>query len=318
VAKYRGQPAVARAYEEQARQIKRALGNTLGEVITLVELGKQDLVSGDAAGAGVHGQETLTLARAEKFVWGEAGALLVLGRAALAQDRFSRAQRLLDSALTLYRQLGHPQGVGYTLMALGVLALDTGKPSRARDFFIEALSLAQRAGEALLIARLIEELGGLSVGRQALRAAILAGAAAAQRQMLGASASDPELSPKDRSRIEGWLQDTRRELGEAGFQAAWRAGQALPVEEAIREAASAQAGDVDAAPVRKHLSPREQEVAALVAQGYTNQQIAARLVFAEATAKKHVEHILAKLEFKSRAQIVAWHLAGAVEEISAS
>ncbi len=45
--------------------------------------------------------------------------------------------------------------------------------------------------------------------------------------MLGASASDPSSSPKGRARIEGWLQAARRVLGEPGFTAAWRAGQAL-------------------------------------------------------------------------------------------
>jgi non-specific serine/threonine protein kinase len=78
------------------------------------------------------------------------------------------------------------------------------------------------------------------------------------------------------------------------------------VEEAISEAASVQVEGIDA-PSRTHLSSREREVAALVAQGYTNQQIAARLVFAEATAAKHVEHILEKLGFTSRVQIASWY-----------
>jgi DNA-binding CsgD family transcriptional regulator len=56
------------------------------------------------------------------------------------------------------------------------------------------------------------------------------------------------------------------------------------------------------------LTLREREVAALVAEGRTNQQIADQLIFTESTARKHVEHILAKLGFSSRAQIVAWHL----------
>jgi pimeloyl-ACP methyl ester carboxylesterase/DNA-binding CsgD family transcriptional regulator len=54
------------------------------------------------------------------------------------------------------------------------------------------------------------------------------------------------------------------------------------------------------------LSPREREVAALVAQGLTNRQIAERLVVTEGTATLHVKHTLAKLGFRSRAQIAAW------------
>jgi non-specific serine/threonine protein kinase len=308
LAQYRGEQDRARACHQQALLIQRDLNNTLVQVVILIELGKLDLVAGDAAAAVAHGQETLTLARAQRFAWGEAGALYVLGRAAHIQGRLGRAQRLLDNSLVLYRQQSHAQGVGYTLTALGVLALDTREASRARDYLLEALTVAQRAGEVLLIARLIEELAGLSVRRDPFRAMTLAGAAAAQRQKLGASATDPSLSPRDRARIEGWLQVARSELGEPAFTAACRTGDVLPVEDAIREAASVQAAVVEV-PARTHLSPREREVAALIAQGYTNQQIAARLIFSEATAAKHVEHILGKLGFTSRVQIAAWHSA---------
>jgi non-specific serine/threonine protein kinase len=306
LARYRGEVALARAHHEQSLHIQRQLDSKLDQVTILVELVKLDLVAGDSAAAVARGQETLALARAVNFRWGEPAALQVLGRAEHLQGRLGRAQALLVKSLTLFRQLGHPQGVGDTLTALGMLALDAGAPSRALDCLSEALTVAQRAGEALLIARLIEELGALSVRRNPLRAATLAGAATALRQKLGASPSDPQLTPKDRARMEERLQLARRELGDGGFAAAWRAGQAIPVEEAIREAASVEAGGVDA-PSRIHLSPREREVAALVAQGYTNQQIGARLVITEATAAKHVEHILEKLGFTSRVQIAAWH-----------
>ncbi|MCX6465784.1 MAG: LuxR C-terminal-related transcriptional regulator, partial [Pseudonocardiales bacterium] len=53
------------------------------------------------------------------------------------------------------------------------------------------------------------------------------------------------------------------------------------------------------------LSPREAEVAALVAEGLTNRAIAERLVISERTAANHVAHILTKLGFTSRSQIAA-------------
>lgn len=54
------------------------------------------------------------------------------------------------------------------------------------------------------------------------------------------------------------------------------------------------------------LSRREEIVAALVARGYTNAGIARELTIARATVATHVAHILAKLNFRSRAQIAAW------------
>ena len=54
------------------------------------------------------------------------------------------------------------------------------------------------------------------------------------------------------------------------------------------------------------LSPREQQIAALVADGLSNREIAAQLVISERTAQNHVQHILGKLGFANRAQIAAW------------
>jgi DNA-binding CsgD family transcriptional regulator len=59
----------------------------------------------------------------------------------------------------------------------------------------------------------------------------------------------------------------------------------------------------------QELSPRELEVAALVADGLTNSAIAARLFVSRATVSSHVTHILTKLGFTSRAQIAAWVVA---------
>ena len=54
------------------------------------------------------------------------------------------------------------------------------------------------------------------------------------------------------------------------------------------------------------LSPRESEVAALVAEGRTNKEIAAALYLSERTAQNHVQHILTKLGLANRTQIAAW------------
>jgi DNA-binding CsgD family transcriptional regulator len=54
------------------------------------------------------------------------------------------------------------------------------------------------------------------------------------------------------------------------------------------------------------LSPREREVARLVARGLTNKQIGETLYVSERTAENHVQHILVKLGFSNRSQIAAW------------
>jgi len=54
------------------------------------------------------------------------------------------------------------------------------------------------------------------------------------------------------------------------------------------------------------LTPREREVAALVAEGLTNREIAARLYLSERTAQNHVQHILTKLGLPNRGQVAVW------------
>jgi DNA-binding CsgD family transcriptional regulator len=54
------------------------------------------------------------------------------------------------------------------------------------------------------------------------------------------------------------------------------------------------------------LTAREREVAAHLARGLSNRQIAGELVIAVATAERHVTNVLNKLGFHSRAQIAAW------------
>jgi DNA-binding CsgD family transcriptional regulator len=54
------------------------------------------------------------------------------------------------------------------------------------------------------------------------------------------------------------------------------------------------------------LTPREAEVAALVAEGLSNGEIGRRLYISPKTASVHVSNILAKLGMSSRAEIAAW------------
>jgi DNA-binding NarL/FixJ family response regulator len=51
------------------------------------------------------------------------------------------------------------------------------------------------------------------------------------------------------------------------------------------------------------LTPREREVAALLAEGRTNQEIAEVLVIERGTAANHVAHILHKLGASNRTQV---------------
>ncbi len=66
-------------------------------------------------------------------------------------------------------------------------------------------------------------------------------------------------------------------------------------------------GQPEPAPVQASpLTPREREVAALVARGLSNRAIARDLVITEATAERHIGNVFAKLGLASRAQLAVW------------
>jgi pimeloyl-ACP methyl ester carboxylesterase len=57
------------------------------------------------------------------------------------------------------------------------------------------------------------------------------------------------------------------------------------------------------------LTARQTEVAALVAEGLTNRQLAERLHITERSAESHLERIRLRLGFSSRSQVAAWYVA---------
>jgi DNA-binding NarL/FixJ family response regulator len=75
-----------------------------------------------------------------------------------------------------------------------------------------------------------------------------------------------------------------------------------------RDRAEALARRIEGAAHRSdgELTGRELEVAALLADGLTNGQLAERLFISPKTAAVHVSNILAKLGLSSRAEIAAW------------
>jgi non-specific serine/threonine protein kinase len=104
---------------------------------------------------------------------------------------------------------------------------------------------------------------------------------------------------------ESWMIGVRRDLGENAAEA-FSAGTQFTLDEAM---ALAHEGDerVAVAPqVDAALTRRERQVVVLLARGLSNPQIADELVISPRTAQRHVENILGKLGFVSRAQVAAW------------
>jgi DNA-binding NarL/FixJ family response regulator len=146
-------------------------------------------------------------------------------------------------------------------------------------------------------------------GRQYERAAVLLGAAAGLWQSMG-------TTPDSNQPMAGHHRDCERQarqvLGETAFQAAYHRGLDLPADDAVTYALQESPNKPSAKPPapavsdEAPLTPREVQVARLIAVGRSNKDIAAALVISQRTAENHVEHILTKLGFTSRAQVAAW------------
>jgi DNA-binding NarL/FixJ family response regulator len=59
-------------------------------------------------------------------------------------------------------------------------------------------------------------------------------------------------------------------------------------------------------PLPAGLTPREAEVLSLIAAGMSNREIAVHLVLSEGTVKSHINHLLAKIDARDRAQAVSY------------
>jgi predicted ATPase/DNA-binding SARP family transcriptional activator/DNA-binding CsgD family transcriptional regulator len=307
-----GDYAQARALGEASLAVWRALGDPEGTAQALSHLGIYVRELGDYARAQALLEEGLALYR----TLGAPGAppppetahtLLRLGEVFQAQGDVGRARACYEEARALLEAAGErPVRLPHHL---GGLALDEGRYAAAGAWFRESLALQRAQGLREWVPSSLADLAGLAAAEgDAARALRLAGAAERAAEEAGAT-----LQPTERARLDRWLAGARRALGPTAAEAARAAGRDLSVDEAVTEALAAPAPE--AAEARRPapagraaiLTPREREVAALLAAGcHSDRQLAARLTIEPSTAGVHVQRILEKLGLRSRWQVATW------------
>jgi tetratricopeptide (TPR) repeat protein len=186
----------------------------------------------ELGGAEALAEEALTRFRAIDDVQEVAGTLALLGQLAQQRGDFARARGLLEEALALRRKRPSAWGVPWTTMMLGEVAADEGNSARAAALLEESLRLHVANGDHYGIGVCLLDLGKLAAdGMRPGVAARLLGASEALREVGGLA-----LEPKERSKYERCVSRARADLGAAAFDAAWQAGRALPLAQAITEA----------------------------------------------------------------------------------
>lgn len=302
--------AAHRSFQESL-QIYQGLGDKRGMADSLYRLGSWAGYLGDFAQAWAFYNQSLALSRELGYQQGIVYALCDLGHVCWHQGDYTPARALLEEGLALCRRLGQKRRLAFGLWSLGLVAHDEGKYAEAHSLYEEGLVTGREAGDPFGTAFCLEAFAALAATQgRAPRAARLLGAAESYR-----AAINSPLPRSHRSDYDRPVALMRAALSEATFAEARAAGRAMTLEDAIQYAltpelagprASKQTGAAGPESPLDRLTPREQEVAALIAQGLTNREIASRLVIAERTAEGHVQSILNKLGFNARAQIAAW------------
>jgi non-specific serine/threonine protein kinase len=229
-----------------------------------------------------------------------------LAAATALQDQAERSAQLCEDAVASCDARGERWLKSYLLWDLGLVAWQLGNTERAAASGREALRLARAFNEQWVIAFCIEILAWTAhADLKDRRAARLLGSAEGFWRRVGAPLFGMEHLVRQHRRC---LDEVRQNLGEDAFELAFRSGMTMDSDPAIAYALEepAPASDTPGAAPDVVLTQREMEVAALVAEGLSNKEIALKLVISQRTAEAHVGHILEKLSFSSRSQVAAW------------
>jgi predicted ATPase/DNA-binding CsgD family transcriptional regulator len=290
---------------EECRELAERIGDAPKAAIATVFLGMAAMMRGDVRAAHRRYEEALGRMQRELDPLGFVMAATRLGFASFLLGDADVGVKLCEEAVAMSDEHGEVWHKAETLADLSTILWQQGQTGRAADLAVEGLRIQASFENAVGTAQFLEILAWIAAtdgGHQ--RAARLLGAADRIWHAIDAS-----LFPY----LLGYRAETertvRRALGARGFETEHRRGlepaDADNVAYALGESGPviAVAHDTGAAVA---LTPREREIAELVGEGLTNKDIAARLVISPRTAEGHVEHILNKLSFTSRAQVAVW------------
>ena len=310
-ATYRGDAARATALFEEGLAAARESGNRRILPYLLTGLGGSASDAGDFERAGVLWKEALELERQSGSNMGASGVLFNLGYAELAKGNQEPAMALLEESLATAREVGDKGVVAAALLGLGIATTLRGEPDEASTPLKESLTIELELENKGNVAENLEGLAeAAGASRQDLRAARLWGAAEALREEMGV-----RWGAAERLLHEPQLLAARSRIHQAIWETGFAEGETMGLEHAVdyalleeeSTAASSQAPDQPSIHEQPPtLTAREGEVAAMVARGLSNRQIAQELYLSERTIEHHVSKTLRKLGLASRTEIAAW------------
>jgi predicted ATPase/class 3 adenylate cyclase/DNA-binding CsgD family transcriptional regulator len=296
-----GDREAARVRLESFAQQAEAIGGAIGRPFAILDLLTMMAALGDPGAAA--GMLTLLFdsndERPVPFLegWGRS----VLGAALLASADLVGARSALAEAKRYAEQGGNPWLVAMADFHLAQLERQAGDPSTAEDLHHEALALRAQRGLQPGIAESLEALASLALDHESPEEAVrLLAAAAALRRRIGL----PRW-PGEQLAFDADLERATEKLGHERFEPIWAEGDALGTHEAVAYASRARGQRKRPSKGWASLTPTENDVVGLAAQGLTNPEIGERLFISRATVKTHLAHIFTKLGVGTRAELAA-------------
>ncbi|RYF61069.1 MAG: protein kinase, partial [Comamonadaceae bacterium] len=301
-----GDTAAGAALLAEGDEIADRPGKRLVSAFAFYSAGCIALYSADSTRAAANFSNTVAAAITENNLFFRIGGLLGLGLANVSVGDAEAAHLCHQEMITLTTELGELVYRGRSCMTGGWALWRKGDPEGALTVLKEGLRLSSKVDDQVGVARCLQVLAWVEADqRLAARAATLLGAADNMWRVIGGPAStflDKMIYHRE------CVLRTRRALSDHEYNKQFQHGRDLGNDEVVSyvlggKVPTAQPNRTDT-PIR--LTRRERQVADLVAEGLTNREIAERLVISHRTAQGHVEHILSKFGFTSRAQIAAW------------
>ena len=250
-------------------------------------------------------EQSLAFFQEPDYAWFKAYPLSLLAQMRLAQGEFALAREWFEESLVLVQEVGNREGALETLLDLGRVAVAQGDLAAARRRYQECLTILQEIGSQKFLAACLEGLAALDAAQGAPRhAARLWGSAEVLREVMGTP-----LHPVYQANYEQVRAQVRATLGEQAFRTAWTEGRSVTPEQALAaregpEGATSMPQLPSAAQPPSYpagLTAREVEVLRLIAQGWTDAQIAEHLVISPRTVNRHTTSLYNKLNVSSRA-----------------
>jgi ATP/maltotriose-dependent transcriptional regulator MalT len=296
----------AMSYALAAHALTKQTQDHWFQAYCLIEMGKAAQALGDLTGARRHFETSYSLREALADPEGMAVAMNHLGEVAWRQGDFAEAERFFTESATIYRKIDDRGGLAVAYHGLGRTAVAREAYDEARQQFHHALQIGGDIQFVTFQLAVLADVGDFLLRTGRIQHGL---------SLLQFVKANPAASQAVKKMAEQQLMHYKTVVSPtiynaarppADIQAATRIALAeLLTPATVADIESPPSALPPAAELVEPLTEREQEVLTLVAQGYTNKQIADTLSVVVGTVKAHNNRLFGKLAVSNRAQAIA-------------